>query len=331
MASSRIVDGLLALYCLLLAYALFAIWSYVESVRATHPVLPHLQDLSLPLASSLIFVCAHRAFQVFCRPLASAVIPKKDKWSELVYHSKLTRFGSAIFKFLFFTFFSGYSYAYALADAEWTPPSLFGRGSTTKCWGDAMMLPMGQHLDIFYKVALSYHASELVFQFVYEREKPDFAEMLAHHATTCFLVLASFLGNFVRIGSLVLFLHYVSDIPVYGAKIFVDTKQDVLTVLNLLGMLGSWGYLRLYCFPRYIISSTLFESVKERAEYGDVAYFSFNAGLILLVLLQIYWYKLFIQMGLHVLLTGQQVDKQANLHAMDSKNGETDADGKKAQ
>merc|ERR1711933_618317 len=111
-----------------------------------------------------------------------------------------------------------------------------------------------------YQVALSYHAAELLFQVVFEMEKPDFVVMFAHHATTLFLVATSFYTNFVRIGSLIIFIHYVSDVPVYATKIFTDTKYGLLAALNLVGMLISWGYLRLYWFPRYIIYSSMWES-----------------------------------------------------------------------
>jgi len=162
--------------------------------------------------------------------------------------------------------------------------------------------------------------SELAFQIVYEREKPDFVEMFTHHVTTCFLLFASFLANFVRIGTLVLFVHYVSDIPVYGAKIFVDTRCKIITFFFLLGMLSSWGLLRLYVFPAHIIRSVLFDTAAERANIGDTPYYTFSVALSLLFFLHVYWYSLFIKMGIQYLGKGQTTDVQANLSAMDLKN-----------
>lgn len=323
---SFVASTLLLLYCLVLVYGLFVVYLWVDTQRATHPVFPHLQDVGLPVVSSLLVVFMHRGMQLSCRPLAAKVIPRKSKYSQKVYESKLTRFGSAIFKFFFFCSLSTYLFVYALADAEWMPPALFGSGSTKNCWGTGNagkdMNPMGWHFSMAYKVAISYHVSELVFQLLYELEKPDFAEMFAHHATTCFLVVASFLNNYVRIGSLVLFVHYVSDVPAYAAKIFVDTAWGVTTFLCLLAMLASWGWLRLWCLPHTIIRSVWNESVKEFADLGDSGmsiWLSFIVGLTLLFFLHCYWYFRFLQMGYgYVVSGGKTRDSQANLDAMDS-------------
>lgn len=268
-------------------------------------------------------VIVHRMSQRLMLPVARMVIVKKDKWSVKVFESKLVRFGSAIFKFIFFISFSTYSWVYGLADADWMPEVMFGTGNTNKCWGQGnagdTQQPVGLAITRFYQVALAYHMSELAFQIIYEREKPDFTEMFTHHVTTCFLLFASFYANFVRIGTLVLFVHYVSDIPVYGAKIFVDTSCKITTFVNLLGMLSSWGFLRLYVFPAFIIRSTLMESGLERAILGDLAYYTFNVALSLLFCLHIYWYSLFLQMGWHYLFKGETKDVVANLSFMDKK------------
>merc|ERR1712194_288290 len=201
-----------------------------------------LSEIGIATDYSIPMVLCQRLVQRLLLPFAVKVTVKKDKWSTAVYESKLSRFGSAVFKFIFFTVFSIYSYTSALVDADWMPAVLFGKGSTENCFGlghaGDTQKEIGTHVKRFYQVAFAYHMSELAFQIVYEREKPDFVEMFAHHITTCFLVFASFLSNFVRIGTLVLFVHYVSDIPVYGAKIFVDTRCKIITFLFLLGMLS---------------------------------------------------------------------------------------------
>jgi hypothetical protein len=213
---------------------------------------------------------------------------------------------------------------YVLADAQWTPPELFGSGSTQNCWGYGNMQPMSLHFSIFYKATLSYHWSEMLFQVMFESEKPDFVEMFAHHATTCFLVAASYSANYVRIGSLVLMVHYISDVPVYAAKIFVDTAWSVMTASCLVGMLVSWGYLRLWCLPSVIIWSVWRESGTEFAHVSTVIgescamliWASFVVCLISLFCLHCYWYLLFLRMGYGFAVSGETTDQQANLSAM---------------
>jgi len=294
----------------------------VEVRRLTHASYPQLSEFGMSIMFGIPLVIIHRVSQRLLLPVAVMVIVKKDKWSRVVYESKLTRFGSAIFKFCFFLAFSTYSWLYGLADAEWMPSVMFGSGNTSKAWGQGnagdTQQPVGIAITRFYQVALAYHMSELAFQLIYERAKPDFIEMFTHHITTCFLLFASFYANFVRIGTLVLFVHYVSDIPVYGAKIFVDTSCKITTFVNLLGMLSSWGYLRLYVFPAYIIRSTLWESALERATLGDLAWVTFNVALSLLFCLHIYWYSLFLKMGWTYIFKGETKDVQANLSFMDA-------------
>jgi len=322
MAMPSITTCVMLLYCALVGYTSVVIFRWVEIRRLTHPSYPSTSEFSLALFLGVPMVVLHRIAQRMLLPVARMVIIKKDKWSQKVYEMKLCRFGSAVFKFAFFTAFSWFSYVYALVDADWMPPELFGVGSTKNCWGEGhagdTQRPVGIALTRFYQVALAYHMSELAFQVIFEREKPDFAEMFTHHITTCFLLYSSFLANFVRIGTLILFVHYVSDIPVYGAKIFVDTSAKITTFVFLLGMLASWGYLRLYVFPVVTIRSTLLESLQEKAALGDLAYYTFNVALSLLVCLHVYWYSLFLNMGWTYLFKGETKDVQANLSFLDA-------------
>lgn len=304
-------------YCSLIGYTGVVIFRWVEIRRLTYSSYPNFSEIGVAVLCGFPLVLMHRICQQMMLPVAVRVVPRKDKWSIKVYESKLHRFGSSVYKFIFFVSFSTYFYWHALVYAKWMPPSMFGYhavGSTMHCWGEGnagdTQEPIGTAMTRFYQVALAYHMSELAFQIIYEREKPDFLEMLIHHATTLFLVFASFLANFVRIGSLVLFVHYVSDIPVYGTKIFVDTRCGVLTACWLLGVLISWGYLRLYVFPMFLIRSTLLESALERATLGNLAYYTFNAALSVLVCLHLYWYYALLSMGWYYLNKGETRDTQ---------------------
>jgi len=316
--------GLMLLYCFFVGYTAVSIFRWVEVRRLTHPTYPDFSEFGVATLLGFPLMFVQRMSQRLMLPVARMVIVKKDKWSNNVYESKLTRFGSAVFKIIFFTSFSTYAYMYTLAEANWMPRELFGTGSTSNCWGVGnagdTQEPIGIATKRFYQVALAYHMSELAFQVVYERSKPDFVEMFTHHVTTCFLLFGSFFGNFVRIGALVLFVHYVSDIPGYGAKMFVDTRCKITTFMFLLGILASWGYLRLYVFPVIIIRSVVEESVLERATMGDLAYYTFCSALSCLVCLHIYWYFLLLRMGYGYIFTGETKDMQANLSSLDVRN-----------
>jgi ceramide synthetase len=250
-------------------------------------------------------------------PLAKVAVVRKSKWSDTEYEAKLDRFGSAVFKAIFFSGFTGYFYFVVLREAAWLPPALFGSGSIGACWGPgnagAMQEPPSAAFEWSFQIAMAYHISELASQVLFEWSKPDFVEMMVHHSTTCFLILSSLCMNYVRIGSLVLFLHYISDIPVYFTKIFVDTPLKLVTVTCYLSCLVSWAYLRLYVFPHYVIHSVIYDGAGEIPLIGQESWAGFVFGLSLLLCLHMYWYGLFLKIGWALLRTGKTVDMQANI------------------
>ena len=58
-----------------------------------------------------------------------------------------------------------------------------------------------------------------------------------------------YLINFIRIGTLVLFVHDVPDIFAYAIKFVVDTGNAPLILTFYFALLAVWGYVRLFVFP----------------------------------------------------------------------------------
>ena len=85
------------------------------------------------------------------------------------------------------------------------------------------------------------------------KRRHDYWEMGLHHVVTVALILFSYAGALHRLGALVLFLHDVPDIFVYLAKGTADSKFPNACLGFYFGMVGSWGWCRLYVFPRYVI------------------------------------------------------------------------------
>jgi ceramide synthetase len=295
-------------------------WAHAR--RETHPNYPRFGVLYTAALLGILFTLTQFVVRYVLRPVAGMLVVKKAKWSPEVHEVKLRRFGSASFKALFFSVFTSYTYWTVLGDASWLPPAMFGKGSTQNCWGVGnagdTQAPPGDAFTFYYQIAIAYHCSELAFQIIFELDKPDFTEMMIHHSTTCFLLIVSFFMNYVRVGSLVLFLHDISDIPVYFTKMFVDTPYKIVTFIFYLGMLVSWGYLRLYVFPAYVIRSVLYETTEEISVQGNlIQCYGFSAALSLLLCLHVYWYFKFLQMGWVFLGKGETRDLQANISSMD--------------
>jgi len=275
-------------------------------------------DLLVSLPMSVGFVIVHVLLRYLLHTPVRKAINKKAKWSIRVYEAKVERCCSALFKAAFFVWISTFGYFKVLRVAAWTPPALGGTGATLACWGygagSAAQAVPSEDLVWLYVVATGYHLSEVTFQVMFDLGKPDFVEMMVHHIITVMLVVASFLFNYVHIGTLVMFIHDVSDIPGYLIKITVDTRFTTVTFCLYLTLLVAWGYFRLYCFPRYILASLFHESQDSFAMK-----FGFLSGLSLLLCLHIFWYTKFLHMGYTFFISGETQDTQANLSSMDLK------------
>ena len=62
-----------------------------------------------------------------------------------------------------------------------------------------------------------------------------------------------YLINFIRIGTLVLFVHDVPDIFAYAIKFVVDTGNAPLILTFYFALLAVWGYVRLFVFPVWLV------------------------------------------------------------------------------
>lgn len=234
-------------------------------------------------------------------------IARESHLSVLLCRSSPFPFPSRLCYFLCITAF-GY---HTLKDQSWLPPQLFGTGSVEHLWTDWPYSEMTDSVKTYTLIELSYHAHSLVFH-LFTIHRNDFVEMTLHHTCAVLLVVFAYFANFVRVGSLVLFLHDIADVMAYAVKAVVDTKYTKITLTAYAGLLISWGYTRLYVFPFHVISATRIPG----AEVGFVWVTSYFM-IWLLQCLHIYWYTLFLIMGYRFAISGKTVDIQ-------QKAGETD-------
>jgi ceramide synthetase len=146
---------------------------------------------------------------------------------------------------------------------------------------------------------LGYHLFSL-FQHILKKPKNDYIEMLLHHLMTVALIGLAYFMNYVAISVIVLMVHDFSDVFGYIVRVFVDTNFKVVTLAAYLGLLISWLYLRLVVFPFDIIYYGLYLNLEIFDLPGTIL---LAVMLHCLVVLHLYWYYLFIQMGLKFLKT----------------------------
>nr|XP_055059670.1 ceramide synthase 2 isoform X2 [Misgurnus anguillicaudatus] len=131
----------------------------------------------------------------------------------------------------------------------------------------------------------------------------DFKEQIVHHFATIFLLGFSYCSNYIRIGTLVMLVHDSSDFLLESAKMFnyAGWKKacDSLFVIFAAVFLVS----RLVVFPSKIIYTTLVLSMEVFQPF--VGYYFFNALLLVLQALHIYWAYLILRMIYKFLFLGK--------------------------
>eukprot|EP00911_Craspedida_sp_UC1_P000192 UC1_evm1s150 len=202
--------------------------------------------------------------------------------------------------------------------APWLPPVLrLGEGpfadTVEPVW--VGVLDYEEHdtnMHIYYMVALGYALHALVYHVLWTKRRNDFWEMCIHHFAAIFLILFSYVGPYIRVGTLVLLVHDIPDIVSYLIKAVVDTKWTWLSVAVWGLLVTSWGFARLYVFPLYIIADCYTGGHQAIQGHPGLAplYFFMVTLLSTLQVLHMWWYSMFIWMFASYVYSGKTVDTQ---------------------
>ena len=184
-----------------------------------------------------------------------------------------------------------------LKDKPWfTDPS--------KCFSDEFPYQhISQDVKIYYLVSLGFYGHLIIFQF-FEEAKKDFWEMFVHHVSTIALISLSWSLNYVRIGTLVLLVHDIADPWLEFAKLMHYSKLDKICDIGFVGFAVTFGISRLYVYPLYVIRATIVDGLVAAGNRKIIVWWLFNALLILLLVLHIYWYYLVLRMVYKFVVVG---------------------------
>jgi len=267
------------------------------------------------VALTVCFYVVGWLVKLFARPFARPLLKSKASWTQEIVEIRLSAMCGNMFK-LGFHIFASIALYMLVGDTDWLPRELGGSGALRDEISGSRLFssrplsgrPVSDGVLVFYLFATAYHIQEFLVLVVLEMDKPSYYEMFLHHCTALFLVYWSGAIMYHRVGVLVLIVHYVSDIPGYVCKVFVDTRLKVVTISSYICLLFGWGYLRLFVLPFVIMRETTHKEV----EHGDGYNISFYL-LSVLVAMHTYWFGLFMHMGFLVVTTGQTEDTQARL------------------
>jgi len=154
------------------------------------------------------------------------------------------------------------------------------------CWDEYPNHKVDADIWLYYMMELSFYWSLSISQF-FDVKRKDFWGMFIHHNATIALMMFSWTTHFIRIGSLVLFIHDCADPLLELAKLFRYAKYKktcdaVFFVFSIV-----WVVTRCGIFPCWILYSTLCDSVMFFNMFP--AYYVFNGLLCILQVLHLLW------------------------------------------
>ncbi|XP_061594299.1 ceramide synthase 4a [Cololabis saira] len=189
-----------------------------------------------------------------------------------------------------------------------------------ECWMGYPKQPVADAHYWYYILEMSFYLSLLLCVSVDVKRK-DFKEQVVHHIATLFLISFSYCANYVRVGTLVMLVHDSSDFLLESAKMFhyaVWTRTcDSLFVIFALVFLVT----RLVVFPSRVVHTTLVVSLEFFQPF--FGYYFFNALLLVLQGLHIFWAYLILRMVYKFVFLGKvERDERSDEESEADDNGE---------
>ena len=206
----------------------------------------------------------------------------------------MCRFAHCLFKCLYFTVTTPMG-VMLFRNEDWVPGSLFGVGKRdlSLLWEDFPLTPHTPFLLLFYNWELGYHLHSLAYH-IFSKPRNDFYESLLHHLCSVFLMVFSYVNNCGRIGVLVLLLHDVVDIFMYGSKCLMDLQNQVPAYVTFAGLIFCYAKYRLWVFPSCVIVSGIaaISIVPDWIAFRYTTYTLLIVMLLCLFVLHVYWFYL---------------------------------------
>ena len=140
---------------------------------------------------------------------------------------------------------------------DFFPKELFGHGNMNNLFINGFhslnLFARPKYFDFHYLVNLAYtFADFFCIVFIYDKQT-DILVMTIHHFCTVMLIFFSYYNRFDSIGSIILYLHNLSDVIVYLGRVMLYTNAPgICKKLFSVCLLSSFIYFRLFVFGKVI-------------------------------------------------------------------------------
>ena len=218
---------------------------------------------------------------------------------------RITKYGEYVFRLVFHSTMSIYGFYYFLDEPWW-------KGETEQVFAKYPYQEVSVPMIWYYVLQSAYNMDALISLLQLSvtfrggriawssTRRGDFWEMFAHHVATNLLVFGSAARRFHRAGSMVFFVHDVSDISVDLSKLSNFLKWKITTIVCFLIMTVNWVVTRLYILPFVIYKTALTKSHILMAERASPLHYVCHRHFFyvifgLLIALHFFWFLMFLR------------------------------------
>uniref|UniRef100_A0A8C7WT11 Ceramide synthase 3a n=1 Tax=Oryzias sinensis TaxID=183150 RepID=A0A8C7WT11_9TELE len=145
----------------------------------------------------------------------------------------------------------------------------------------------------YYILEMSFYGC-LFFSIASDVKRKDFREQIIHHVATLVLLSFSWCANFIRVGTLVILVHDASDVLLESAKMFNYAGWEKTSKALFVAFAVIFMVTRLVIFPFWIIHCTWVYPLHHYPAF--FGYYFFNAMLVVLLCLHLFWSSLILRM-----------------------------------
>jgi hypothetical protein len=252
--------GIIGSFIMIFSYDSY--WSNIIMYKPEGYQIPKISDLKFCLVCIPFFVLV-KCFFEYGPPLKFMYITLAQKYKDpsndlfklgKIYNKKQA---TSLYKVIFYSL-SVIIGHYICKDIEFFDWRLGGNGDYNKLnaggYPHYKFWEKPEFFDYYYLTGLSFVCTDLIWLlFIYEWSS-DFYLMICHHTITITLVIFSFLTNNSAVGIMVFYLHDITDVFVYAARIGLNTDfNEIIRVTPCVGLLLSKIYCRIYCLILLIL------------------------------------------------------------------------------
>ena len=219
------------------------------SFQKTGVTYPKPTDCWISFVSAVCIYWGERLFVSCVYPYFFNHIKEKD---EDIKVFKSTKGSEKLYCTIYFSAITYYGY-HVLSKTDYLPPMLLGN-TNNKMENMYINFPIiddpeyESELKTYFLTTFGYHILS-IYKLFRNKSRPDFMEMLLHHSCTLLLYFGGYTTNWIKFGSLIMFLHDWADVPTTFLKCVCEIEFKELVWTASIFNIWCWGYSRLYVFP----------------------------------------------------------------------------------